>query len=380
MINSIGQTIKRLRKERDMTQEKLAELLGVTSQTVSKWENETGLPDISQVVPLASVFGVTTDELFGIAGTTENEEAWKIVSASVNIRVYSDPDTYLNSYDILMEGLKKYPNNLIIMNECMNLGATLLLSEEWQTYVKDRSEKIMSDTIRQADFIIENAKNISDVLSTRKTLVFLYSVSQKFDLATYEARKFPVRPDFTLYSNMAIVNEYMGNHKRAAAYFCSDIDYSLQGLEDNVAQLGKAYYNCEKYHDAVEVYETFFEILKAIFKNECPPPYHDFDSGDCYLLLAQAYLAIDNRDKAMEAVENSIKYYLKLYENCSESRISHSCMNKTPLVMGSEVSVYIDKSIIKPKLLNKLATKAIQPLNQEKRFIELRNLVNRLPE
>ena len=49
-----------LRNLRGFTQEELAEQIGVTSQAVSKWENNTGLPDISQVVPLANFFGVST--------------------------------------------------------------------------------------------------------------------------------------------------------------------------------------------------------------------------------------------------------------------------------------------------------------------------------
>ncbi len=60
MSQSIGQTIKNLRKEKNFTQEELAELLNVTSQAVSKWENETGMPDISQILPLANIFGVST--------------------------------------------------------------------------------------------------------------------------------------------------------------------------------------------------------------------------------------------------------------------------------------------------------------------------------
>lgn len=59
MSETMGQIIKRLRKERNFTQEELAELLGVTCQAVSKWENDSGLPDISQVVPLSVVFGVS---------------------------------------------------------------------------------------------------------------------------------------------------------------------------------------------------------------------------------------------------------------------------------------------------------------------------------
>ena len=79
MKETMGQIIKRLRKERNLTQEELAEQLGVTFQAVSKWENENGMPDISQVVPLATVFNVSTDVLFGIYGTSDAEEVDKII-------------------------------------------------------------------------------------------------------------------------------------------------------------------------------------------------------------------------------------------------------------------------------------------------------------
>ena len=80
MKETMGQIIRRLRKERNLTQEELAEQLGVTFQAVSKWENDTGMPDISQVVPIAHVFGVSTDVLFGTFGTSDTEEVWKIVN------------------------------------------------------------------------------------------------------------------------------------------------------------------------------------------------------------------------------------------------------------------------------------------------------------
>ena len=66
MTETMGKIIKALRRERGLTQEELAAAVGVTAQAVSKWENETGLPDISQVVPLANFFGVKTDVLFGL--------------------------------------------------------------------------------------------------------------------------------------------------------------------------------------------------------------------------------------------------------------------------------------------------------------------------
>lgn len=273
MAMTMGQIIKNLRKGRGFTQEELAERLGVTYQAISKWENDSGMPDISQIVPLATLFDVSTDFLFGIKHTSETEDALKIVSSAESIKEYGKLETYLKAYDILMDGLKQYPNNYIITYHCMNLGFCLSLPEGGWMYAKEHADKIFSETVRHADFIISNSKSIDDILRTRQLLVYLYSANKQFNLATTEARNFPVRTDFTLYSTMAIVNEYMENYDREATYLCSDIDYSLQGFEHDVARLGKAYYNSGNYTDSIDVYERFFAVMKAIFKDECPPPY-----------------------------------------------------------------------------------------------------------
>ena len=61
----LGKRIKNLRAKRGITQEALAGALGVTAQTVSKWENDINMPDITLLLKLAEILGVTTDELLG---------------------------------------------------------------------------------------------------------------------------------------------------------------------------------------------------------------------------------------------------------------------------------------------------------------------------
>lgn len=61
----INETIARLRKQKGITQEELANSLGVTNQAVSKWESEQCCPDISLLPDIADYFGVTLDTLFG---------------------------------------------------------------------------------------------------------------------------------------------------------------------------------------------------------------------------------------------------------------------------------------------------------------------------
>ena len=56
-------TIKNLREKRNLTQAELAQLIGVSSKTVSKWETAKGLPDISLLQPLAQALGISVIEL-----------------------------------------------------------------------------------------------------------------------------------------------------------------------------------------------------------------------------------------------------------------------------------------------------------------------------
>lgn len=63
MNETIGNRIARYRKLKGLTQEALAEQLGVSSQAVSKWENDLSCPDISLLPRLCTMLGITTDEL-----------------------------------------------------------------------------------------------------------------------------------------------------------------------------------------------------------------------------------------------------------------------------------------------------------------------------
>ena len=58
-----GSTIKQLREKRNLTQAELAERIGVSSKTISKWETAKGLPDISLLQPLAQALGISVIEL-----------------------------------------------------------------------------------------------------------------------------------------------------------------------------------------------------------------------------------------------------------------------------------------------------------------------------
>ena len=69
-MTTLGERIAQLRKEKGLKQDELAEMLGITPQAVSKWENDQTCPDISLLPKLAEILGVTVDEL--LSGKKEN--------------------------------------------------------------------------------------------------------------------------------------------------------------------------------------------------------------------------------------------------------------------------------------------------------------------
>lgn len=71
---SIGEKIKNLRKEKNMSQEDLANILNVSRQTISKWETGESNPDFDKIVPLCNCFEISTDELLNVTNTYLEKE------------------------------------------------------------------------------------------------------------------------------------------------------------------------------------------------------------------------------------------------------------------------------------------------------------------
>ena len=111
----LGEKIKSLRKQKNISQEVFANYLGVSFQAVSKWENGNTMPDVTMIPAIASFFGVSTDELFDFnlyemekQVETICKESWK----------YRDNDP-AKAEQILREGLKRFPGNDIILNNLL---------------------------------------------------------------------------------------------------------------------------------------------------------------------------------------------------------------------------------------------------------------------
>ncbi len=190
---NIGEKIKKLRKARGITQEELAESLGISFQAISKWENRIALPDITMAPAIASYFGITMDELFDF---NLKEVDRKIEAITTEAYRYRESD-YKKSREILEEGLKKYPDNDILL-------ANLL-------YVLDDPD----ESIKVANHLINKTDDAELKYEAYRFLAYAYRDKGEIDNAVAAVEQIP-EIYFTKLSELAFVLEN-GNEKNIAA-------------------------------------------------------------------------------------------------------------------------------------------------------------------
>ena len=113
---NIGNIIKYLRKEKDITQEELADILGVSYQSVSRWETGVCYPDMELIPVIAEFFGVTSDTLLGV---DENIERKNIEQYLLRFQKAISQGKIYDCISIAREGVAEYPNNFVLLNKLM---------------------------------------------------------------------------------------------------------------------------------------------------------------------------------------------------------------------------------------------------------------------
>ncbi len=113
---TIGMNIKRLRLAKGLTQEQLADLLGISTAAVSKWEARNTYPDITMLFPLAEIFGVSVDTLLGYDETKAKREVENILDEYHELNKNGH---FAKASEVLIKARKKYPHNYKIMHTYM---------------------------------------------------------------------------------------------------------------------------------------------------------------------------------------------------------------------------------------------------------------------
>ena len=136
----IGETIKKLRKERNVTQDALANFIGVSYQSVSKWERNESYPDITLIPSIASFFGVTTDELLGV-NTLDKEN--RIKDYEEKYKALYMQRKFSEASDLMKEAVAEFPDNYqFIVNYMQSLTLIYPYKDERNLTVKPEVERV----------------------------------------------------------------------------------------------------------------------------------------------------------------------------------------------------------------------------------------------
>lgn len=368
MKKAMGQIIRELRKERRLTQEELAEQLGVTFQAISKWENGLGMPDISQIVPIANAFGVSTDTLFGMVGSTSKEEVSIVLkNAQAEISFPLTAEKLFKKYSLLQNGLKLYPNNIKLLIECLETGLALSYPENKGIYYAEYAEIIYRECVRYAKLIISYAPKSSDVMRAHMIMVILHSAYGNFSEAVYHAEHFPYRADYNIHVMYAYYAHWQRDYINEARSCQYGVWHYLEGLLNITTRLAKAYMLQEKYKDAVSTLKTSIDLIQCVFKDhEIMPPMHHREQGDLYMLLAEAYLRDGDADRALFYLEKMVNYDLNEYKV-----IDNNIVTKTPLLNSIPHDLYKKRVDRYQILMTKLTNPAFEDLKDDVRYRKL---------
>lgn len=152
-MKTIGDKIKEYRKKAGLTQEQLASRLNVTFQTVSKWETNTSSPDLSMIVPLTRLFGVTADELLGL-NDTETDARYIELTTEYN-RTFNTDD-FAKRQSICETAVAEYPGDM----KWLSRLAWVISNRSFE--YEDDNDKYAAEqerAIRLFDSIIKNCKD-----------------------------------------------------------------------------------------------------------------------------------------------------------------------------------------------------------------------------
>lgn len=148
---SIGSKIKALRRAKNLTQEELAEVLGVSSKAVSQWECGRTAPDISQLPVLCNFFEVTADELLEIDVFHKTAERDKIIAEVMALSKNGRSEELLV---VLREGLKRFPNDVALMDLFIDESGVYVQSRDC---TEEEREQIAETCRGYCEYILEHS-------------------------------------------------------------------------------------------------------------------------------------------------------------------------------------------------------------------------------
>ena len=179
-----GENIKRLRKEKEMTQETLADFLGVSFQTISKWERGETYPDITMLPVIASFFDVSIDDLLGVNKAREEDR----INEYLNLYEEMKLKDLTLTYNKFQKAVREFPNDFRILIRYMEL-----LYE-----VKGFVQGEYKDISKEVTSIYEKIQNhcTDDNIRIRSKVIMIAHLLMKYQCIPNEEGKYHIFKEY----------------------------------------------------------------------------------------------------------------------------------------------------------------------------------------
>ncbi len=300
----IAQIISKNRKEKEITQQELADFIGVSKASVSKWETEQSYPDITILPQLASFFNISIDNLIGYEPQLSKKDI-----RSIYLQLSNDFSN--NPFEETVEKCQRLTQKYFSCYPLLFQIAVLLLNNHNLSDDEERRKKILT----QAKSLFQKVKNESDDFELVTQALNMEAVSlMTLGLPNETINLLDESSSLVVSSKALLANAYqmIGNIDKAKETLQIEIYQYLL----NLLQLLQSYMSALM--DNMEVFSEVGERYLAIAKVFDLKELHPTVILPFYLMTAQGNLANGNHEKALEYLEkyaeivNSNIYPLKL--------------------------------------------------------------------
>ncbi len=319
---NIGEVIKKERRQKDLTQEQLAEYLGVSVSAVSQWESGKTVPDVSLIVTLANFFDVTTDELLCRTAKKDRE----ITAFYERDGKLSQAGDVPGRLAVWREAVQKYPGDFdLLENLASALMATIYIDGNFEE--QDRNAK---EAVEICERILRDCTDNATRNRTIHTLVLLhsshpYSVANEqkaVEYANQAAGFYCCRENLlehAYFSEQSKSKKLECKHRNNLHYLdCITMNmYMMRDMPPEYVQIANL--------SAIKLWETLIPDGNFLF-------YH-CRLRQMYENLAASYAKQGNADEAIKALEKAL-FHAHEFDSIPEGDHKYT----SPFVCGTEYS------------------------------------------
>lgn len=338
----IGAKIKQLRNKAGMTQEQLATALGISAQSVSKWENAVTMPDVALLPLLAGELGVSIDELFDLTV----EQKLHRIERGIDVLVEFSPETFKEHEQFLLHQLDEYPDRTEILNYLarlyhfrMEADARRVSKYAREAMLRAPEQKVcqwllqMAEGANSWDWNVANHARVidfykeviaSDKGSPKTPLPYMYLIDNLIaDHRTAEAAQY-----LDIYASLPAARPFAipvyRAHIALAEYDLAKADVIMAEAEQSMGNDAGFLFEMAQYQAMKGAYQKAIAYYEASWEKDATRPRYT-DALDAICII---YEILGDRENALRAYDRLITCLCEEWGYCKDDAVVMEAQKK----------------------------------------------------